>query len=308
MTRDRRFKQAVRKLMRATGQNYLSALASLQPHESAVGGEEAGSMASSTQEASEVTRHEVMLKGERDLVVTYLEEISKLPLLTDAEELQLGREKVAGERADWYREDWSKLSEAEIAERTEAAKKGRLARKRLTEANLRLVVAIARRYQGQGLRLLDLIDAGNHGLVRAVDKFDGTPQQRPPLTGGRAPEGRGLEQWRFSDFATWWIATAIHRAIDVAQHTRIPTYAEFQNNTAVQELHRLLEELPGKLGRAPTVAEVAKDLGFTPERARSYVSRMVALLDVDPNDSDNERAEHLMEGVAAWREEKFEPR
>jgi DNA-directed RNA polymerase specialized sigma subunit len=74
----------------------------------------------------------------------------------------------------------------------------------------------------------------------------------------------------------------------------------------VRRLHDLLDELPGKLGREPTVDEVAKDLGFTPERARHYASTMVAMLDVDPNENDNERAERVMQAASAWREENIE--
>ncbi len=221
-----------------------------------------------TQEVNGDTRYEVILRGEQDLVTAYLEEVGKHPRLSDAEEMQLGREKAAGD--------------------------GRLARKRLTDANLRLVVLIARRYQGQGLGLLALIEAGNHGLVRAVDRFEGTQGPASGLTADWPSAEDGTEGSTFARFATPWIVTAIHRALDVANHPRIPRYGEAKNNATVQKLHTLLDELPVTLGRDPTVDEVAADLGFTAERARHYASTMVAMLDHEPNDLDSDRAIHTM--------------
>ncbi|MEX2539993.1 MAG: sigma-70 factor domain-containing protein [Actinomycetota bacterium] len=297
MTRDRRFKQAVRKLMRATGQNYLSARAFLQPRDSADGGEEVSRVASSTQEVSGAARHEVILRGEHDLVMAYLDEIGKLPVLTDDEELRLAQEKEAGELAEWYREPRDNATGADRATRAETAKKGRAARKRLTEGNLELVVSIARRYQGQGLGVLALIEAGNHGLVRAVDKFDGTPGRKSWL--GDDVASADNAQTTFAAFATPWIVAAIHRALDVANHPRVPRYGEPQNNRHAQLLQDLLTELPAKLGRAPTVEEVAKEVGFTAERARRHASSMVAMTDLDPNETDRERAERV---IAASRD------
>jgi RNA polymerase primary sigma factor len=284
MTRDRRFKQAVRRLMRATGQNYLSARASLQSRDSANGGEEVSRVASSTQEVSGASRHAVILKGEHDLVLAYLDEVGKLPVLTDEEELRLAHEKESGERAEWYRKAGS----------AETASRGREARRRLTEGNLYLVVEIAKKYQGQGLGVLALIEAGNHGLVRAVDKFDGQPVRHRWLGSEIEPE-----QSTFAAFATPWIVAAIHRALDVAQNPRVPRYGEPQNNVDAAKLETLLKDLPGKLGRPATVDEVATELGFTPERARRYASKLVAMTDLDPNDTDRERAERV---IAAARE------
>jgi DNA-directed RNA polymerase sigma subunit (sigma70/sigma32) len=297
MTRDRRFKQTVRKRMRATGQNYLSARASLQPHEPADGGEEAGRMASSTDAARDGLRYEVVKRGERDLVDAYLQEVDKFPPLTDAEATRLARDKEAGEYADWYRDDWSKLSAAEIKKANEVVNKGRQARRRLTEANLALVVDMARRYQGQGLPAITLIEEGNRGLVRAVDKFDGTSEQLERSPQRAIAGGHGREDSNFATFATWWILAAIHRALDLAQHARIPTSGEARNNPDVQKPHGFLQELPGRPGHQPTVEEVAKEIGFIPERARSYVSSMLAKLDLDPNENDNERAEQLRQAI-----------
>ena len=246
-------------------------------------------MTSRTRSASGPLRHEVIDKGEVDLVVAYIEEIEKFPVLDDVEALQLGREKHAGELAEWYRADWSNLSEPERGERMGIAANGRLARKRLTEANLRLVVSIGRRYQGQGLGMLALIEAGNRGLVRAIDKLDGTLDQLARWSPGARPED-GPTEPTFLRFASWWIHAAIHRALDVAAHPRIPRYGEVENNPDARKLHDLLEELPGRLGRKPTVEDVANELGFTADRARRYASTMIAMLDADPNDQDNERA------------------
>ena len=249
-------------------------------------------MTSRTRPASGALQHQVIDKGEVDLVMAYIEEIEKFPVLDDVEALQLGREKHAGELAEWYRADWSKLSEPERSDRVSIATNGRLARTRLTEASLRLVVSIARRYQGQGLGMLALIEAGNRGLVRAIDKFDGTTDQFARWNPAATPEDEFTEG-SFSRFASSWIRASIHRALDVAGFVaglpRIPRSGEVENNPDARKLHDLLEELPGRLGREPTVEEVAKELGFTEERARRYASTMIATLDMDPTEEDMER-------------------
>ncbi len=239
--------------------------------------------------ASGAKRHEVIERGERDLVMGYLDEIAQYGELSESEVMQLGRLKEVGEQAEWYRMDLSKLSDAERSDRREAAQSGRSARKRLTEAHLELVVSIARTYQGQGLNLLALIEAGNRGLVRAIDKFDGTPEQlaRSSSFAGLAA---GSAEPAFSSFASEWIRAAIHRALDVADHPRVPRSGEVENNFHARMLHDLLEDLPRKLGRGPTVDEVAAELGFTEQRARHYASTMIAQLDADPDERDQERA------------------
>lgn len=241
-------------------------------------------MSSSVRSARGATRHEVIEKGERDLVMGYLDEIGGHAELSEGELLELGRRKESGEQAEWYRIDLSALSDAERTARRETAERGRVARLRLIDANLGLVVEIARRYQGQGLGMHALIEAGNRGLVRAVDKFDGTPEHLT-RSWGEVPTER-----TFSAFASGWIRAAIHRALDVADHPRVPRSGESENNAHARMLMDLLDDLPQRLGRGPTVDEVAAELGFTPQRARHYASTMIAQLEDDPNERDAERA------------------
>lgn len=245
-------------------------------------------MSSSVPSVGGATRHEVIEKGERDLVMGYLDEIGHRSELSDAELLELGRLKEAGEQAEWYRTDLGVLSEAERVALRDAAESGRVARHRLIDASLRLVVEIARGYQGQGLGMLALIEAGNRGLVRAVDKFDGTPEQL-----ARSRDAAPVER-TFATFAAGWIRAAIHRALDVADHPRVPRSGESENNAHARMLMELLDELPRTLGRGPTVDEVAAQLGFTPQRARHYASTMIAQLDADPNEQDAERAARVI--------------
>src|ERR1044071_9236893 len=176
----------------------------------------------------------------------YLHEIRQVPLLTAAEEMVLGRAVAEGQVAR------QKLLTAPSPEggRVELLKRcqrGDIARARLIEANLRLVVSIAKRYLGYGLPLLDLIQEGNLGLMRAVEKFD---------------YRRGF---KFSTYATWWIRQAITRAIaDKARTIRIPVHM-------VETLYRVRKvqsELLEQLGREATVDEIARAAEMTPDKVR----------------------------------------
>ena len=172
-----------------------------------------------------------------DLVRAYLNGIGRTRLLTAVEEVTLSKRIEAGlyaeEKLDTAGEDLAPLLEIIIAE-------GRAAKNRLLEANLRLVVSIAKRYTGRGMAFLDLIQEGNLGLIRAVEKFDYT------------------KGYKFSTYATWWIRQAITRAMaDQARTIRIPVHMVEQVNRMV----RARRDLATSLGREPTVAEIAKAMG-----------------------------------------------
>ena len=155
-----------------------------------------------------------------DPVRLYLREIGRVPLLTADEELALALRMEQGDQD---------------------------AKKELAEANLRLVVSIARRYVGRGMSLLDLIQEGNLGLIKAVDKFDYT------------------KGFKFSTYATWWIRQAITRAIaDQARTIRIPVHMVETINKQIRVSRQLLQEL----GREPTVSEIAEEMGISEEKVR----------------------------------------
>jgi RNA polymerase primary sigma factor len=189
--------------------------------------------------------------GSFDPVRMYLKEIGKVPLLTAEQEVTLARRIEAGLFAD------EELCEAEghdggLSESRRSAvlaivRDGELAKRQLTEANLRLVVSIAKRYVGRGMALLDLIQEGNLGLIRAVEKFDYT------------------KGFKFSTYATWWIRQAITRAIaDQARTIRLPVHMVETMNKVLRVQRQMLQEL----GREPTVEEVAFKVELTPDRVR----------------------------------------
>ena len=162
-----------------------------------------------------------------DPVKIYLKEIGRVPLLTSEEEIQLAEKMSSGNEKD--------------------AKK---ARKRLAEANLRLVVSIAKKYVGRGMSFLDLIQEGNMGLIKAVEKFDYT------------------KGFKFSTYATWWIRQAITRAIaDQARTIRIPVHMVETINKLIRVSRQLLQEL----GREPTPEEIAKEMDMSVERVREIL-------------------------------------
>ena len=190
-----------------------------------------------------------MLTG--DPVRMYLKEIGKVPLLTAAEEIDLAMKIEAGVAAT---EELDRAEDEGIElERREKRRLGRIeqvgidAKQQLIEANLRLVVSIAKRYVGRGMLFLDLIQEGNLGLIRAVEKFDYT------------------KGFKFSTYATWWIRQAITRAIaDQARTIRIPVHMVETINKLVRIQRQLLQEL----GREPTPEEIGKEMGLPPERVR----------------------------------------
>ena len=186
-----------------------------------------------------------------DPVRMYLKEIGKVPLLTRGEEVDLARKNETGEEASTrLRDKGDKLSREELRALRRQERIGQEARRKLVEANLRLVVSIAKRYVGRGMLFLDLIQEGNLGLIRAVEKFDFR---------------RG---YKFSTYATWWIRQAITRAIaDQARTIRIPVHMVENINKLTRVQRQLLQEL----GREPTPEETAEHMELTPEKVRAII-------------------------------------
>jgi RNA polymerase primary sigma factor len=180
-----------------------------------------------------------------DLVRIYLREIGRVPLLTAEDEVELAKSIEAGLYAEEKLGGGFPLLGAEGADLKVLAAEGVRGKQRLIEANLRLVVSIAKRYIGRGLVFLDLIQEGNLGLIRAVEKFDYT---------------RG---YKFSTYATWWIRQAITRAIaDQARTIRVPVHMV----ETINKLARLQRQLHQDLGREATTTELAREMGIEPER------------------------------------------
>ncbi|WP_165252179.1 RNA polymerase sigma factor [Adlercreutzia sp. ZJ304] len=190
-----------------------------------------------------------MLTG--DPVRMYLKEIGKVPLLTAAEEIDLAMKIEAGTAAsaelEKAAEEGIELNRRDKRRLTRVEQVGFDAKQALIEANLRLVVSIAKRYVGRGMLFLDLIQEGNLGLIRAVEKFDYT------------------KGFKFSTYATWWIRQAITRAIaDQARTIRIPVHMV----ETINKLVRIQRQLLQNLGREPTPEEIGEEMGLPAERVR----------------------------------------
>ncbi len=183
-----------------------------------------------------------------DPVQMYLKEIGKVPLLTAAQEVSMAKRFEAGIGAEAQIADEEIVLSAEQRAGLRAVvRDGELAKSQLIEANLRLVVSIAKRYVGRGMALLDLVQEGNLGLIRAVEKFDYS------------------KGFKFSTYATWWIRQAITRAIaDQARTIRIPVHMVETMNKVTRMQRQMLQEL----GREPTVEEIAAKVELTPDRVR----------------------------------------
>ncbi|MGW3955634.1 RNA polymerase sigma factor [Streptomyces sp. NPDC004752] len=180
-----------------------------------------------------------------DLFRQYLREIGRIPLLTAAEEVELARQVEAGLFAEEKLGNTPDLDSQLALDLDRLVVMGRVAKRRLIEANLRLVVSVAKRYIGRGLTMLDLVQEGNLGLIRAVEKFD---------------YARG---YKFSTYATWWIRQAMSRALaDQARTIRVPVHVVELINRVVRVQRRLLQER----GHEPTPDEVAAHLDLPPER------------------------------------------
>ena len=206
-------------------------------------------------EARSARDEELALKAPtNDPVRMYLKEIGKVPLLTAEQEVILAKAIDEGEAAtaeiDKATDNGRKLSPARLRELQRTERHGQLAKKKLIEANLRLVVSIAKRYVGRGMLFLDLIQEGNLGLIRAVEKFD---------------YNKGF---KFSTYATWWIRQAITRAIaDQARTIRIPVHMVETINKLIRIQRQLLQDL----GREPTPEEIGREMEFSPEKVREIL-------------------------------------
>jgi RNA polymerase primary sigma factor len=185
-----------------------------------------------------------------DPVRMYLKEIGKVPLLTAEEEVDLAKRIEAGLFASEKLATTRKVAEKTRKDLEAIERDGQLAKKKLVEANLRLVVSIAKRYVGRGMLFLDLIQEGNLGLIRAVEKFDYT------------------KGYKFSTYATWWIRQAITRAIaDQARTIRIPVHMVETINKLIRIQRQLLQDL----GREPSPEEIAKEMDLTPDKVREIL-------------------------------------
>ncbi|MBF6176731.1 sigma-70 family RNA polymerase sigma factor [Nocardia blacklockiae] len=203
-----------------------------------------------------------------DLVRVYLNGIGKTALLTAADEVELAKRIEAGLYAQHLLETGKRLSATRKRDLAILVRDGQAARQHLLEANLRLVVSLAKRYTGRGMPLLDLIQEGNLGLIRAMEKFDYT------------------KGFKFSTYATWWIRQAITRGMaDQSRTIRLPVHLVEQ----VNKLARIKRELHQQLGREATDAELAAESGIPEEKISDLLdhSRDPVSLDM-PVGSDEE--------------------
>ncbi|MCD8146519.1 MAG: RNA polymerase sigma factor RpoD [Clostridiales bacterium] len=192
--------------------------------------------------------------GIDDPVRMYLKEIGKVPLLTPEQETELAKGMSAGFEAqailDEAKKNGEELPPDVVAELEKTIKKGEKCKQSLSEANLRLVVSIAKRYVGRGMLFLDLIQEGNLGLIKAVEKFDYT------------------KGYKFSTYATWWIRQAITRAIaDQARTIRIPVHMVETINKVIRVSRQLLQEL----GHDPTPEEIAEEMNMPVDKVREIL-------------------------------------
>lgn len=205
-----------------------------------------GFVVSDSDDTGEPVQQVTVAGATADPVKDYLKQIGKVPLLNAEKEVDLARRIEAGLYADYkLKEQGSEMSSKERRELTLLSADGQNAKNHLLEANLRLVVSLAKRYTGRGMQFLDLIQEGNLGLIRAVEKFDYT------------------KGYKFSTYATWWIRQAITRAMaDQARTIRIPVHMV----EVINKLARVQRQMMQDLGREPSPEELAAELDMTPEK------------------------------------------
>ncbi len=206
--------------------------------------EDEGFVVSDADDTDEPEQQVMAAGATADPVKDYLKQIGKVALLNAEQEVQLAKRIEAGLFADESITDGS-VKDPDVDDYEWIAEDGRRAKNHLLEANLRLVVSLAKRYTGRGMLFLDLIQEGNLGLIRAVEKFDYT------------------KGYKFSTYATWWIKQAITRAMaDQARTIRIPVHMV----EVINKLARVQRQMLQDLGREPTPEELAKELDMTPEK------------------------------------------
>lgn len=235
-------------------------------------------------EALRQARKDAELTASADSVRAYLKQIGKVALLNAEEEVELAKRIEAGlfaaEKMREFAEQGEKLPVAVRRDFNWIIRDGNRAKNHLLEANLRLVVSLAKRYTGRGMAFLDLIQEGNLGLIRAVEKFDYT------------------KGYKFSTYATWWIRQAITRAMaDQARTIRIPVHMV----EVINKLGRIQRELLQDLGREPTPEELAKEMDITPEKVleiQQYAREPISLDQTIGDEGDSQLGDFIEDSEA----------
>ncbi|QEM46260.1 RNA polymerase sigma factor [Mycolicibacterium grossiae] len=235
-------------------------------------------------EALRQARKDAELTASADSVRAYLKQIGKVALLNAEEEVELAKRIEAGLYATQLMAEKAakgeKFTPTERRDMTWICRDGDRAKNHLLEANLRLVVSLAKRYTGRGMAFLDLIQEGNLGLIRAVEKFDYT------------------KGYKFSTYATWWIRQAITRAMaDQARTIRIPVHMV----EVINKLGRIQRELLQDLGREPTPEELAKEMDITPEKVleiQQYAREPISLDQTIGDEGDSQLGDFIEDSEA----------
>ncbi|SES30877.1 RNA polymerase, sigma 70 subunit, RpoD [Actinokineospora terrae] len=235
-------------------------------------------------EALRQARKDAELTASADSVRAYLKQIGKVALLNAEEEVELAKRIEAGlyaaERVRKSEDENEKLQPQMRRDLRWIVRDGERAKNHLLEANLRLVVSLAKRYTGRGMAFLDLIQEGNLGLIRAVEKFDYT------------------KGYKFSTYATWWIRQAITRAMaDQARTIRIPVHMV----EVINKLGRIQRELLQDLGREPTPEELAKEMDITPEKVleiQQYAREPISLDQTIGDEGDSQLGDFIEDSEA----------
>ena len=243
-----------------------------------------GTSTATTDEEQEVDRgsrrNQTNDNPSADLVRVYLNGIGKTDLLSAEDEVELAQTIEVGLYAEYKLNNAEKLTRAEKRDLKILAREGKKARSHLLEANLRLVVSLAKRYTGRGMPLLDLIQEGNLGLIRAMEKFD------------------YAKGFKFSTYATWWIRQAITRAMaDQARTIRIPVHMV----EVINKLGRIQRELLQDLGREPTPQELAKEMDITEEKVmeiQQYAREPISLDQTIGDEGDSQLGDFIEDSEA----------